>query len=294
MRLLVNGNFLYFDGRAYLKTKLALFGYCNANGDFKKELAVKTPMRGGEKLDPKSPASSNPRFAMMLTGALVWASVMFRPDIKPAVLRITRCMRAPTKQAEAWCDWLWRYLGGTIDVMLFVKRDERYQKSMFSSQFIHWGNGAFDATWEVPKSVSGFVIYVFGLLVACKSCMQATTALSSTEAEILALLLCCKTGVFVRQFVAELCGVGLTNLPPLLLLGDNIGALKAGREGAIPSLLKHMNLAEIKISEWKSVGHFEFRQTPSFDNTADYMAKPGTVDMTVRHRDKFMRKYGSA
>jgi hypothetical protein len=294
MRLLFQDNCMYFDGRSYMRTKLELFGYMNKDGSFKKELAVKTPMNASAaKVDPESPCVTDVKSAQVLIGALIWASVVFRQDIKPAVLKITRFMQNPTVQTVAWCDWLWRYIGGTLNLMLAVKRDVKFRnEDIFQSKFIHWGQGAFDSTWEVPKSVSGFLIFVFGLLVCAKSSVQTTTALSSTEAEIIALLLCCKHAVFIRSFVSELVGVPLEKLSSMLIFGDNIGALKAGNEGAISNKLKHMNLAEIKIHEWKQMKHFVFRQCSSWDNASDFMTKVTlSHEDTVRHRSSFMKWY---
>lgn len=90
--------------------------------------------------------------------------------------------------------------------------------------------------------------------------------------------------------MSELVGVPLEKLSSMLIFGDNIGALKAGNEGAISNKLKHMNLAEIKIHEWKQMKHFVFRQCSSWDNASDFMTKVTlSHEDTVRHRSLFMK-----
>ena len=91
------------------------------------------------------------------------------------------------------------------------------------------------------------------------------------------------------MFGGELLGVKASDLPKTLLLNDNVGALKLGREGMISNKLKHMDLAITKIIEWAPV-HFRLKEVTSFDNLADYWTKPMGPSDSARHRGKFMRR----
>ena len=68
-----------------------------------------------------------------------------------------------------------------------------------------------------------------------------------------------KEAVCMRMFGGELLGVKASELPKTLLLNNNVGALKLGREGMISNKLKHMDLAITKIIEWAPV-HFRLKE----------------------------------
>jgi hypothetical protein len=285
-------NYLYFDGRPYLRTKLHQLGYANADGTLKLELSTRTLLKK-EKRDPNSPPSPDVKHSQGMIGALIWIYSKFRPDIGRGLLEVTMQMADPREQTDAQCHWIFRFLMGTLDELLFVKRDLRYLDAdsiQVQKVFWDWSKGYVDSTWEVPVSVTGLLITVFGLLVLAKTIRQTTAALSSTEAEIIGELAGCKWGILVRRFGGEMTGVDALDLPITTFKNDNLGALKYAREGALSSALKHVDLATLRMSEWSEQGHFDWSEVASADNHADFWTKLMGGPATARHRAPFFRK----
>ena len=102
---------------------------------------------------------------------------------------------------------------GTLDELLFYKRDPKYLTPSGGLQ-MDWSEAWEDATWETPRSASACLIIVFGMLVDTKTVRQSTSALSSTEAEVMSLLLMMKAGGNRRNFVGEMVGLEAAELPP--------------------------------------------------------------------------------
>ena len=292
MNIKEHNNHLYFDGRPYLKAKLQQLGYANEDGSFKTELATKTVLKK-EKRNPLSPPSSDVKHSQGMIGSLIWAYCTFRCDIGRALLEVTKDMDKPTQQTDEWCHWIWRFILGTLDELLFVKRDPKYlagDSMRVEKLYFDWSHGYVDSTWEVPVSVTGLLLVAFGLLVVGKTVKQTTSALSSTEAEISGELEGCKHGLFGRRFVGEMLGVDAASLPATVFLGDNLGALKFAREGAISSKLKHIELATLRMSEWSDAGHFDWAEISSWLNHADFWTKLMGGPDTARHRAPFFRR----
>ena len=147
-----------------------------------------------------------------------------------------------------------------------------------------------DATWEVPVSVTGLLVTCFGLLVVGKTIKQTTSALSSTEAEVIGELDGCKYGLLCRRVAGEIVGIDPRELPVTLFLGDNLGALKFAREGAISSKLKHIDLATLRMSEWTDEGHFDWAEIASVNNHADLWTKLMGGPAAAMHRAPFFRR----
>ncbi|WVZ62982.1 hypothetical protein U9M48_012667 [Paspalum notatum var. saurae] len=57
------------------------------------------------------------------------------------------------------------------------------------------------------RSLTGYVFTVGGCAVSWKACLQATVALSTTEAEYMAISEACKEAIWLRELYSELCGI---------------------------------------------------------------------------------------
>jgi len=57
------------------------------------------------------------------------------------------------------------------------------------------------------RSLTGYVFTIGGCAVSWKASLQATVALSTTEAEYMAISNACKEAIWLRGLYSELCGV---------------------------------------------------------------------------------------
>ena len=117
-----------------------------------------------------------------LAGALLWIARCSRPDIGFAVHRMTRRTHAPRVQDWKLGKRVLRYLSGSIDYRLHIKRNCKEHDLSFTV----YSDADFAADNEDRKSISGSMVMVNGLLVTWMVSKQASVSLSTMESEFIA------------------------------------------------------------------------------------------------------------
>ncbi|WZY98278.1 hypothetical protein YC2023_070607 [Brassica napus] len=130
-------------------------------------------------------------------GSLMYVMVGSRPDLGFAVGLISRFMSHPSREHWEAVKWVLRYVAGAYGRCLTFKK---------STEFIVEGYSDSDYATDLDKrrSVSGIVFKVGGNTVSWKSGLQSVVALSTTEAEFMALTLAVKEEIWLRGFTSEL------------------------------------------------------------------------------------------
>ena len=87
---------------------------------------------------------------------------------------------------EHWNDvqWIFRYLGGTSNACL------QFGKS--GDEFVGYVDSDYAGDLDKMRSLTGYVFTIGGCAVSWKASFQATVALSTTEAEYMAISEACK------------------------------------------------------------------------------------------------------
>jgi hypothetical protein len=119
-----------------------------------------------------------------------------------------------------------------------------------------------DSGWTLPRSITGYSIDAYGLLVDSRAVLQETTADSSTFAEIIACHRGTKEGVWTRRAILEIiAGVEYNALLKsngkkltIPIFGDNVGALKFAREANVSNKMKHVNSRRLSLLERAGAG----------------------------------------
>ena len=312
--IIINEHVLIFHGIPWLLERLKEYGLTDDKGEIKQAMTLKQPFKG-EAVDEKSPLleGDEKKLAQNMKGCAVWASHKFRPDIKVAVLKACRHMSKPTVQTIGWIFDVWRYIAGTLNWVVGTRKNKKYlvnplevhvslctgtNDSLMQDQWkaadpcIHY-----DASWVLPHSITGLISLAFGLVVDTKSTVQSTVASSSTDSEITAQLLATKEGVWKRRYLLELLGITEEDLQlakmalTVPIYGDNLNALKYGRELVITSKLKHLAVATHLCHEKSQSKEVSFHQVGTTENWADFFTKhhgPAGVD---KNRAKWMILY---
>ena len=129
-------------------------------------------------------------------GSLMYAMVCTRPDIAHAVGVVSRFLSNPTKEHREGVKWILRYLKGTSELCLcFTKGNLTLQG--FSDADL---GGDFDT----KKSTTGYIFTLGGTVVSWKSKLQDRVALSTTEAEYIAISEAAKEMIWLKNFLNEL------------------------------------------------------------------------------------------
>lgn len=140
---------------------------------------------------------------------------------------------------------------------------------------------------DTRLSLTGYGVYVMDCLVSWKSRAMRTHALSSTEAEYIALSeLCCEI-LFIRQ-VLEFLGVEVDY--PIVVNCDNIGAIFLAHNAKVSSRTKHIDLKTHFVREYIEEGIIKVVFVRSEENDSDIWTKNTSEAVFTKHTDKFMEK----
>ena len=201
-----------------------------------------------------------------IVGSLIYLMTNTRPDISYVVTLLGQYMSKPTFAHLSLAKHVLRYLKGTKSLGLnFVKSDSGLE--MFGYCDSDWG-GSLDR-----KSISGycFMLHKNGPLVSWKSCKQNVVALSSCEAEYVALTSAFKEARFLRQLVSDINGCTKQSIR---LFADNQGAIALAKNPVHHQRSKHIDIRYhfIRLDVEEGVVILEY--VPTNENIADLFTKP--------------------
>ena len=137
-----------------------------------------------------------------IVGKVMHMLNLSRPDIANAVREASRRVKSSTKKHRKYVDKIVTYVVNTPKRGWHLKQTRQWDPTDKSFQFIIRGksDSNYGTDIETRKSVSGFVVYLEDAPVSIKSVMQKLITLSSTEAELVALVQC------VQEMMALLSG----------------------------------------------------------------------------------------
>ncbi|GJX61085.1 hypothetical protein Tco_0293985 [Tanacetum coccineum] len=112
-------------------------------------------------------------------GSVMYAMVCIRPDIAHAVGVVNRFMSNPGREHWEAVKWLLRYLKGTSKATLCFSRKEVVLEGLYDS---YYGGFLYSG-----KSTTSYVFTMGGTTVSWMSRIQKCVAMSTTEAEYMAI-----------------------------------------------------------------------------------------------------------
>jgi hypothetical protein len=270
----------------YIDSMLQRFGFEDAH-------PVKLPLNANTHLSkegaPLDSSECTKTMYQAVVGSLMWASITCRPDIAFAVSSLSRFTNDPKQEHWIAAKHVLRYLKGTTEggVVLGGK----------DALVLH---GYSDATWggdyHDPKSTAGYV-FLFGGPVAWASRKQATVALSSTEAEYMALSESAKEALYLRQVIAMLeqqtlepsaIAGTVQGEEPMEFFVDNMGAQALANNPGQHRRTKHINMRYHMVRDNVSKGEIDVRFVPTNEMAADMFTK-ALSEEKLRHHLKTIK-----
>ena len=137
-----------------------------------------------------------------------------RPDISYAVIKMVQFASNPSLDHMNKAKQIICYLGSSPDLSLVF--DGGSDKGIIAFCDSDWASDKIK-----HKSQTGYFFQLAGASISWQSCAQKTIALSSTEAEYMALCDCCKQAKWIKTLLSEL-GI---NVRPIPVNGDNQGSI---------------------------------------------------------------------
>jgi transposase InsO family protein len=216
---------------------------------------------------------TDPELYRSMVGSLIYAMTSTRPDICYVVTLLSQYMSKPTNAHLNMAKNVLRYIKGTLNFCLrFMKLEGQMELSGCSDS--DWGGS------EDRRSITGycFQLNVNGMhvngqgpLISWKSRKQQTVALSTCEAEYMALAAAIQEGKFLRQLLADMQGC---NVKRVNIHVDNQGAISLAKNPVYHQRSKHIDIRYHFIRSEVQEGSVTLHYVPSEKNMADLFTKP--------------------
>ncbi|KAH9781363.1 Integrase catalytic domain-containing protein [Citrus sinensis] len=131
-------------------------------------------------------------------GSIMYSMVCTRPDVAHSVGVVSRFMGNPGREHWSAVKWLLRYMKGTANHGILYGGSE--SNSCQVSGFV---DSDFAADLDKRRSITGYVFILNGGAVSWKASLQSVVALSTTEAEYIALTEAVKEAKWLSGLVSE-------------------------------------------------------------------------------------------
>ena len=201
------------------------------------------------------------RFQMVI-GSLLYLMLGTRPDLAFAVTKLAQFASTPSEEHLNRALYICRYLVGTKNYSLVYDGDSRL--GLIAGTDSDWASDPY-----TRRSQTGFFLKLANGIFSWQSRAQKTIALSSTEAEYMAMSDCSRQVVWVRNLLAEL-GYNVKHIP---LSGDNQGSIFIGSNPVTESRSKHIDIRYHYIREVYDKGIVDIFYIDGNDNPADIFTK---------------------
>ena len=197
-----------------------------------------------------------------IVGSLIYVMTTTRPDVCYAVTKLAQHMANPFKVHETMAKHVLRYLKGTIDKeLVFCKHTEQNMRLLGYCD-ADWGNA------DDRRSITGYCFQLAygGAAISWKSRKQPTVALSTCEAEYMALASATQEAKFLMQLLTDMSGNVYKNFD---LHCDSQSAIALAKNPVQHQRSKHIDIKYHLVRNEVQSGTMELLYTPSDQNVAD-------------------------
>ncbi|KAJ0795409.1 putative RNA-directed DNA polymerase [Helianthus annuus] len=250
-----NGNIM-LSQRKYAENLLERFNMKHCK-------SISTPMEYGEKLSKEDLEEDvNENLYRSLVGSLMYLTNT-RPDIMYAVSKISRFMERPKRSHWEAGKRILRYIQGTLnDGIIYSKGSQ--------GKLIGFSDSDYAGNVDDSKSTSGYVFHLGSGAIAWQSKKQKVVALSSTEAEYIALSMAGCQALWLKGILNDL----LYNMdcPPIILC-DNKSTISLAKDPVYHGKSKHIRVKYHFIRELIRKDEVEICYCSTKDQVADIFTK---------------------
>lgn len=207
-------------------------------------------------------------------GTLLYLSTRTRPDITFAVCNVAKFCTKPTRNHWSAVKRIFRYLRGTNDVGI-----------MYTKQYSCSCVGYSDADWAGDKndrkSTSGYCFSLGSGLISWRTNKQSCVALSTAEAEYVALSGAAQEAIWLKSLFSDL---HFDNQGPMLIYEDNQSAISLAKNPKNHPKTKHISIKFHFVRDLVVLNQIEVKYCPTSDMLADIFTKGLPAERFVRLR----------
>lgn len=227
-----NGKTIKLDQQRYIEDILKRFNMSDCN-------PVKTPADPSQKLTAEMSPTTPEEIAEMnaipyreAVGSILYLSQCTRPDISFAVGNVSQFNQNPGKAHWNAVKRIFRYLKGTINYKLNYSQDNSSELCAYCDS--DWGSNVSDR-----KSFTGYVYMFQGGPISWSCKKQRTVALSTAEAEYMALSSACQETLWLTQLRSEITG---GKRRATIIHCDNKSAIDLSNNAIYSARTKHIDI----------------------------------------------------
>ena len=202
-----------------------------------------------------------------LLGCLLFVAQRTRPDVAFSVSLLGQYSSNPGKKHWDGLQQVMRYLYHTS------KQAITYRRLGGHTRMAVYVDSDWAGSTDDRRSTSGYVIYLMGQIISWRAIKQKCIALSSMEAEYIALSEAMKEVVWMQRIIKECSQFGLTMGTPIVYC-DSKAALTYAKNDIENQRNRHIDLRYHYVKDLVQRGEIELVHVSSKDNVADILTKP--------------------
>lgn len=194
----------------------------------------------------------------------MYVMVCTRPDLEHVVSIVSRHLANYEKSHWEGAKWIMRYLRGSTKVGLFygkLKKQDSYVMGFVDTYYA--------GDLDTRRSLTGFVFQIFGCTVSWKASLQHVVALSTTEAEYIAVTEAVKEALWLKELINEL-GV---KQETITMFSDSQSAIYLTKNQMFHGRTKHIDIRVHFIRKVIARGDVKMEKVRIKDNLADMLTK---------------------
>ena len=198
-------------------------------------------------------------------GSLMYLATGTRPDIIFAVCNVAKFCSDPTKRHWTAVKRILRYLKGTSDLGLLYVRGDGHNCFGYSDS--DWAGDVGDR-----RSTSGYIFMLSGAGISWQSRKQTSVALSSAEAEYVALSSAVQEAIWLKRLIVELDKeTGQTEAT--VIYEDNQAAISLAKNPQYHGRAKHIDIRRHFVRKRVAEGTIALKYCRTEDMVADILTK---------------------
>jgi hypothetical protein len=247
----------FVSQKAHINKVLDVFD----NGIKQKTLPLSTNeslQKEGEPYEPMSDYGS-------LIGSLMYIACSSRPDIAATVNRLAKYNSCPTTSHMRIALSLLGYLKNTLNMAITYGTGEG---------LVGYCDSDYGGDTDNRRSHTGWVFVLYGGAICWQAKCQPTVAVSTVEAEYMAVASAAREALWLRQLLSEFD----IEVTPMLVRCDSTGAIASIKNPKITQRTKHIDIAHHFVRERHLRGEIQLDWISGKDNIADVLTKPVPKD----------------
>lgn len=227
-----------------------------------------TPCEMKIKFDSEGESTDSKKYREVV-GSLIYLMISTRPDLSFIVSKLSQYLSEPKQQHWVAAKHVLRYLKGTVDQEFCYRKQENL--ALFAYCDADWAADQIDR-----RSVTGYCFSLSGSgpVISWKSKKQPTVALSTCEAEYMALSATAQESLYLVHLLA-----GMDNeadFTTVTVFEDNQGAIALSKNPVCRQRCKHIDIRYHFVRSAVGDGKIILEYCPTDRMVADIFTKPVT------------------